>query len=328
MSSRFQPPPIIKAAEGLWLAIEAAVERFPARKHRSTVLGSSSCGSVGWIRDEVRATDRQLLSIAEPVKAHIRKELVDAFDPLEIAFASKTEAHLIAERTTSLVCCLQRMRANKRHRAHAFSARPTIRNAPRLASATPPAAALAFVFDIADPGHALHLASPAHCLTARDHAAQSESAAAHPAAGFGSPKSRRASATRRAGAFFMAARRRGALCQLNGGRREGAERLAGSLTRSSNLASSVASFGSEAPDSMQSRSPSMCKSNAPEVMRALDLVEELTSCLRGVDCLVCPDLDLNDQCRSDVSMLLSFLLRSQQKAQAELRTALFGESKC
>jgi len=34
MSSRFQPPPVMKAAENLWLAIERAVELFPARKYR------------------------------------------------------------------------------------------------------------------------------------------------------------------------------------------------------------------------------------------------------------------------------------------------------
>ncbi|MCD7096904.1 four helix bundle protein [Stenotrophomonas sp. MMGLT7] len=34
MTSRFQPPPIMKAAENLWLALEEAVSRFPARKHR------------------------------------------------------------------------------------------------------------------------------------------------------------------------------------------------------------------------------------------------------------------------------------------------------
>jgi hypothetical protein len=34
VTSRFQPPPIMKAAETLWLAIEQAVERFPARRHR------------------------------------------------------------------------------------------------------------------------------------------------------------------------------------------------------------------------------------------------------------------------------------------------------
>ena len=34
MTSRFQPAPILKAAENLWVAIEQAVERFPARKHR------------------------------------------------------------------------------------------------------------------------------------------------------------------------------------------------------------------------------------------------------------------------------------------------------
>jgi len=34
VTSRYQPAPILKAAENLWLAIEQAVERFPARRHR------------------------------------------------------------------------------------------------------------------------------------------------------------------------------------------------------------------------------------------------------------------------------------------------------
>jgi hypothetical protein len=36
VTSRYQPAPILKAAENLWLAIEQAVERF-ARKHRYSI---------------------------------------------------------------------------------------------------------------------------------------------------------------------------------------------------------------------------------------------------------------------------------------------------
>lgn len=67
----------------------------------------------------------------------------------------------------------------------------------------------------------------------------------------------------------------------------------------------------------------MCKSNALEVLRALDAVEEVQSALRGFDELLTPGDTAHAVARDPVACLFNYLVRQQDAAQAALRAALF-----
>lgn len=72
----------------------------------------------------------------------------------------------------------------------------------------------------------------------------------------------------------------------------------------------------------------MCKSNAPEVLRALDQVEEIQICLNAVSDLLTPEPDFAAASRDNVACLVSYLVSAQKDAQHALRKILFGGATC
>lgn len=72
----------------------------------------------------------------------------------------------------------------------------------------------------------------------------------------------------------------------------------------------------------------MCPSNAIAVIRALDRLETVATSLHAVSDLLTPEPDFKNTSRDRVAVLMDFLVREHEAAQAELRAALKGGVPC